>query len=207
MQAASSPFVRSPDTDGIWKVNDRRYFENAHVLLIEFELVVSEINRDWPKPLAESVARHEISDALWKLTRRRNLLVDSIKIFSAMSVEAFLNFYGVLRLGHAGFDAKFERLGPIDKLKKLFELCDNIKLTNNDSIVQVVKRIAERRNELVHPNTEEVTSALRIKNNVNNNIPDSARESVADMVYFFNEFSRLCPGVSHHMPKPYSADA
>jgi hypothetical protein len=199
--------VRSPDVDGSWKVNDRRYFENAHVLMEELELVVLEVNHQWPKDLSETVKKGATTKAHWKLVRRRDLLSDSVKIFSAMSVEAFLNFYGVLRLGQVDFDWPLQKLGPVAKLKKLFMLCDNVTLTDNDALVQIVDKIAKRRNGLVHSPTVEVTNAAPAEDRDGDRIPEAARESVADMIAFFQEFVQRKPSVAHHRPPPYAGDA
>ncbi len=203
----STPVVRPPDTPGVWLVNDRRYFENAHTLLDELVSVVEEVNRQWPKPLSESVKEHETTAAHWRLARKRDLLSDSVKVFAAMSAEAFLNFYGVLRLGPSNFDKKIERLGPVDKLKKLFKLCDGIALKDDDALVQVLDRIAKRRNNLVHPQTEEFQELPPAEARGGDKIPEAAKEAVADMNLFFQEFGKQRPDVAHHLPKPYAADA
>ena len=49
----------------------------------------------------------------------RDALADSIVLFSAMAVEAFINYYGVVRLGEQQFNAHFERL----RLKVSFGFC------------------------------------------------------------------------------------
>lgn len=207
MKRPKTPSVRSPDTPGAWLVNDKRYFENAHMLLGELEVVVSEVKRQWPKSLSESVKEEEITKAHWRLARKRDLLSDSVKVFSAMSVEAFLNFYGVLRLGPSQFDRRLESLGPVAKLKKLFELCDNITLTDNDPIVQVLDRIAKRRNRQVHPLAVEVPGYIPAEGRGGEKIPEVAREAVADMILFFQEFEKCQPNVAHHLPELYAEDA
>jgi hypothetical protein len=108
------------------------------MLLVELETITIEVTQQWPKPLGETVKQEETTEAHWHLTRKRDLLSDSVKIFTAMSVEAFLNFYGVLRLGPSGFDLKFERLGPVPKLKKLFKRCDSVVLDDMNPIVQTL---------------------------------------------------------------------
>ena len=198
--------VRSPTTPGSWLVNDRRYFEYAHMLLSDLEVVVAEVNMAWPKALSKAVKEGETTKAHWRLARRRDLLSDSVKVFSAMSVEAFFNFYGVLRLGPVQFDRKLELLGPVPKLKKLFKLCDGVTLEETDAIVQVLNRIAKRRNQQVHPVTIEVSLPLGSEDRDGDKIPDVAREAISDMIHFFKEFEKLQPNVAHHLPKPFVAD-
>jgi hypothetical protein len=56
--------------------------------------------------------------------RKRDLLSDAVKIFSAMAVGAFLNYYGVVRLGEDECASHFERLGLVPKLRTLLLVCD-----------------------------------------------------------------------------------
>lgn len=192
--------VRPIHVLGGWLVDDRRYFENAHSLLAELEEVVAEVNRLWPKPLDQPVKQRETTEAHWDLARKRDLLSDSVNVFSAMSVEAFLNFYGVLRLGPETFNRNFEWLGPVRKLKALLSLCDKIQLTKNDPIVRVLDRIARRRNSLVHPRVREVQGVSRAEDRDGDKIPEVARETVSDMVQFFREFAILVPNAAPHLP-------
>lgn len=206
MNSGAQLVIRPADSVGSWLVDDKRYYENAHVLLAELEAVVVEVNNQWPKPLYEAVKENEVPHALWALARKRDLLSDAVKVFSAMSVEAFLNFYGVLRLQSA-FDSKIERLGPVAKLKRLFELCERVVLTEADDLVVVLDRIATRRNRLVHPRVVEVSGEPAVSDRVGDKIPEAAREAVADMALFFEEFGKREPGVVHHLPSPPETSA
>ena len=198
--------IRPADYQGSWLTNDRQYFEGAHALLEELEKVVAEVNKRWPKPLGETVKKDEASPELWSLARKRDLLQDSVKIFSAMTVEAFLNFYGVVRLGQDAFESDFERLGPVAKLRKLIEVCDNVTLSDHEPIVQTLSRIAKRRNRLVHPRTSEVGGYVPAVDRGGDKVPDVARESVSDMVHFFQQFGALNADIAHHLPPPHKAD-
>ena len=104
MASPPSPSVRPSSTSGGWFVDDKRFYQYSHTLLSELETVAIEVKAQWPKASSESVKQQEASPDLWRLARRRDMLSDSIKVYSAMSVEAFLNFYGVVRLGQAYFD-------------------------------------------------------------------------------------------------------
>jgi hypothetical protein len=135
------------------------------------------------------------------------MLSDSVKMFSAMSVEAFLNFYGVVRLGQTYFDAHLKRLGPVAKLTRLFFLCESTKLTDTDHLVALLDRIAKRRNRLVHPRVVEVDTQGAAVSGIGDKIPQVAREAVADMVAFFEEFGRKDPDIAHHLPSAADHDA
>lgn len=202
--ATPSPIVVRPSsTPGGWFVDDKRFFQCSHALLSELETTAAEVLNQWPKPLPESVKQDEASPELWRLVRRRDMLSDSVKVFSAMSVEAFLNFYGVVRLEQTYFDTYLERLGAVKKLKRLFDLCEHTKLTDTDYLVILLDRIAKRRNRLVHPRTVEVDAQA---SGIGDNIPQAAREAVADMVAFFEEFGRKDPDIAHHLPSVADRD-
>lgn len=207
MTSAPPQNIRPADSPGAWLVDDQRYYENAHALLAELEAVVVEVRNQWPKPLTEAVKQEETTVAHWNLARKRDLLSDAVKVFSAMSVEVFLNFYGVVRLGQADFDSKVEHLGPVAKLKCLFKLCEKVILTDTDPLVTVVDRIAKRRNRLVHPRVIEVADEAVGSDRGGDKIPEVAREAVADMVVFFEEFGKREPKIAHHLPSPSEGDA
>ena len=207
MPPAKPLFDPSATTSRAFLSNYNRYFENAHMLLAELEVLVAEVNKALPKALSEAVKEDETTKLQWRLGRKRDLLSDSVKIFSAMSVESFLNFYGVLRLGPVRYDRKLERLGLVPKLKELFKLCDEVYLTETDEIVQVLDRIATRRNQQVHPVAVEVSVPLSAKMGDGDKIPDVAREAVSDMNHFFQEFGKCQPDYAQSLPKQYEADA
>jgi hypothetical protein len=81
----------------------------------------------------------------------RDQLSDSIRVYAAMAVEGFLNWYGVLRLGEAVFNEHFERLSLVTKAKTLLLVCDSLTLTRDDPLLAVMDKVAQSRNALVHP--------------------------------------------------------
>lgn len=206
MASTPLPSVRESSTSGGWFVDDRRYYQYCQALLSELEDVAAEVKAQCPKTPSESVKQQEASPDLWRLGRRRDMLSDSVKVYSAMSVEAFLNFYGVVRLGQSYFDAHIERLGPVAKLKRLFLLCENINLADADTLVVLLDRIAKRRNRLVHPRTVEIDTQGSSVSGVGDKIPEVARDAVNDMIAFFEEFARRDPDISHHMPSSADRD-
>jgi hypothetical protein len=58
----------------------------------------------------------------------------SAQIYCSMSVEAFLNFYGVCRLGEEFYKRNLERSGIVQKLETLLESCDGILLAADEEI-------------------------------------------------------------------------
>jgi hypothetical protein len=202
MPKSKPQIVHPSDSIGSWLTEDRRYFDNAHRLLRELESLVEEVRHRWPTSLDATVAKESVPADLWELARRRDVASDSVLIFSAMSAEAFLNFYGVVRLGQTYFDANLERLGPVAKLKELFLLCESVSLQDSDPLVGSLDRIAKRRNRLVHPRTTEVSGVV---SRLGNRLPGEAQDAVADLRAFFMEFGLKDPNIAHHLPSLPSA--
>jgi hypothetical protein len=192
--------IRPLDSEGPWTVNDWRYFDYAKLSLKELLAIKAEIDSAWPVPLGQSVRQNSLSPKLRELLQKRDLLSDSVPIFSAMCVESFINFYGVLRLGEIEFHKNFERMGLSNKLEVLLLVCDSISLSKKDPLVVLLTRMSERRNTLAHPKTREVKSLEWADRGPEVKIPDAAQEAVADLETFFHEFILAIPGIAHHVP-------
>ena len=112
-------------------------------------------------------------------------------MFAALSVEAFLNLYGVLRLEETFYEKHFERLGPRAKLAAIVAACLSRVLEESDEILQIVSRIASSRNDLAHPKARE----LRADRDLPDPLPPFAvaQQSVNDAERFFALFVALDP--------------
>ncbi len=179
---------------GHWITDYERYYQYAKALLDELEPLAAAITEEWPAAPGTPLKDGEYSEALWQRVRRRDMLSDSTRIFSAMAVEAFINLYGVIRLGEDNYQQHFERLGLIPKLWQIVLICEHVSLAKDDEIVKTLERIAQRRNSLVHPKAREAESAAHASEIAQSvEIPGYARESVADMQRFFEQFFELVP--------------
>ncbi len=199
----SSFILRPHDTTGTWESNDQRYLEYAHELLEELELLCVQVKEKWPIDPNKSLfggSRVEHPE-VWSLARRRDRTSDTVRIFAAMAVEGFMNWYGVFRLGQTIFDQHFERLGVVPKLRNLLLVCDSINITKSDPMVLCVTAIAESRNSLAHPKAKEVASRFTIKGRSSTGVPEVARRSVERMTEFFNEFALTVPAITPHIPR------
>ena len=150
--------------------------------------------------LGETLRDNEYSPELWALVRKRDLLSDSVRAFSAMAVEAFLNFYGVVRLGEEEYSTHFERLGPIPKLRQLLLVCDRLSIAERDPLVKTLHRVAKSRNSLVHPEAQELPGYVPAEARGGVKIPEAAREAVRDMELFFEQFVDAVPNAPHLVP-------
>lgn len=186
---------------GHWLSDDRRYCEYARTLLVELERVTEEVKKQWPGPLDQALKGDQHTPELWSLVRKRDLLSDSVKIFSAMAVEAFLNYYGIVRLGEDEYASHFERLGLVPKLRTLLLVCDSLLISEADPLVQLLQSIARRRNSLVHPKAQELEQYVPAETRGGNKIPEVARDAVQEMDAFFKEFFAAVPKAVHLVPQ------
>lgn len=118
-----------------------------HVLRLRQELAIAQGERE--QEVTESPDRFPAAN--WKV----KCYASAVTIFSAMTVEAMLNAYGLLRFGEAEFERVYARLGPRRKLRELVADGCNVNLVDEDPLVQALLALVHRRNELVHPRAYE----------------------------------------------------
>ena len=185
--------------DGTWYTDVSRFYKLTHSHLSRLEHLVKEANAQWPKPLGESLKDHEIPSTLNALVEERDATSDIARLFAAMTVEAFLNFYGAARLGEGEFNCHFERLGLISKARQLLLICDGLSVSEADPLIASLKRVAESRNALAHPKARKASPGdapdkLWIP------IPGAARLAVEAMDTFFIEVRTLLPESKYFLP-------
>ena len=184
--------IRPHDALGTWESNHGRYRTYAREMLAELEGHCKAILDAWPSGASAVITDPAQYPQIAILARRRNITSDSVRIYAAMAVEGFLNFYGVLRLGQQAYDEHFERLGIVPKLRALLLVCDQLQIPKNDPLVLCLDKVAGSRNALVHPKTKEVTGATEHKS-TSIKVPDAAQESVTNMELFFTQFAQAVP--------------
>ena len=178
-----------------WQSEDARYYENANVLLAELIDIADKIKKDWPAGKS-SINKTEYPN-LYELGRKRDLVSDSVLIFSAMAVEGFVNFYGVLRLGEKVYQEYFERLPQEKKIKALLLFCDAIDIDNSHPLIKLSTKLARKRNNLLHPKTKEFS---QLPSRSCSGIPETAIQTVKYLDDFFIEFVALVPEAEWLIP-------
>lgn len=81
-------------------------------------------------------------------------------LYSCMTVEAFINNYGVRRLGQNYFRGNLERLGITEKFSLLMLVCHGILIFKDDPDHIKLRAMFDTRNQLVHPKTREFSVEL-----------------------------------------------
>ena len=201
MNTPRQTFALRPHDEALgWESNERRYFKYAQSQLVELEAKCKEVWAAWPvapdQPVEDVHIRHP---ELAKLLDERNRLSDSVRIYSAMAVEGFLNWYGALRLGEAAFNEHFERLSLVPKLRAVLLVCDSVSIPRNDPLVEALNAVAQSRNALVHPKAREVSGPATPMRPFTK-VPETARDSVARMRTFFAELVVAVPQTALLVP-------
>ena len=156
------------------------------------EQVSSELRKEWEVARARQLAGDKTAGSLVSHERvvERNLFTTGAVVLSAMAAEAFLNFYGVKRMGQASYEVHYERLGLVPKVTGIIETCCGVLLDNDAEIVSVARALSEARNRLAHSKTREGGSS-HFSPMIH---PlEAARESVASMNQFFQLFASFDP--------------
>lgn len=193
--------LRPHDPEGTWESNDGRYRKYAHQLLAEHVSLCDEVLQKWPGDARAPITAPNAYLEITALARRRDQTADTVRIYAAMAVEGYLNFYGVLRLGQDVFDEHFERLGLVPKLRAVLLTCDQLNVPKSDPLVLALNRVAQSRNALVHPNTIEVVGDLSLHKRKATPTPEAACNAVADMEAFFEEFIKAVPKAENHLSR------
>ncbi|HEX6040528.1 hypothetical protein [Longimicrobium sp.] len=146
------PFHRS----GSWIQFHRAHRRAAAGALWQLRRLHTRYRREFDAMIAagdpRGLARHKLAG-----TREHGTaLATAVEIYSTMSVEAFINFYGVVRLGEDFFRANLQMVGVTEKLSLLLALCDGVELERDSELWRTVRALFDRRNALVHPKAREL---------------------------------------------------
>lgn len=195
--------IRSLDEPVGFRANVQRHYRRAHLLMTQLEKKHSEAISQWPgphdQPLRDAQTAHV---ELFNLLEERNHLSDSVRIYSALAAEGFLNLYGMMRLGAMVFEEHIERLGLVPKTRELLAVCDGVKVDGSHALIVSLKALADNRNALVHPKAYEVHDISDVKPLPHSTVPKSARDALTEASRFFTEFALLVPEATYLIPKP-----
>ncbi|HLQ76469.1 MAG TPA: hypothetical protein VK210_03895, partial [Terriglobia bacterium] len=123
----------------------------------------------------------------------------AVQVFACLAVEAFVNAYGYLRLGEEHFEQTFKkkRVGISKKLNSILsEVMEDV--DNNPEIDLILRKLADRRNRIVHPKPEmKVLLEDGTKRETTKRLapvdPKSATAALEEMERFFKLFSAIDP--------------
>lgn len=201
--ASRKQFRLRPYDEPIGSVsNHQKYYRYTHQLLPQLEAKCAQVIEAWPVPQDQPLqdGRRRFPE-LYELVDERDQLSDSIRIYAAMAVEGFLNWYGLFRLGETVFNEHFERLPLFSKAKTLVLVCDHVTLAKTDPLLTALDQVAQSRNALVHPKAKEVESIAAMLPVPHSKVPATAKCAVENMESFFREFASAVPAAEGMIPQ------
>ncbi len=145
---------------GMWHGSHQFFYSAAYV---EYELYEQRLNKLLEAEKAfekihsavgdykASLISHETADLRKSCMRSAY----SALMFGCMSFEAFLNNYGVRRLGEAYYKRFVERMGIVEKLVYLLSIGKAEVVAFDDEVIGKCRRLFDARNGLAHPKTRE----------------------------------------------------
>jgi hypothetical protein len=190
-QRPNDRVVQPFNRPGSWYVSDG-FRDQAHFCLLQVEAHDAETDRYFSELEADPLHRRRKTPP----ADFPNALVffsNSAIVSAAMAVEEFLNYYGVVRLGESFYQYNLERMAPVQKVATLLGICCGALVGGDDEIIQVTKRLFERRNALVHPKTRESGSDGRSAGDGASPHQKLAHDSVIEMEKFARLFQRYDP--------------
>jgi hypothetical protein len=130
------------------------------------------------------------------------LYVAAVQVFAAMTLEAAIDLYAILRFGEMNARAHFRQKPIWKRLQTLLTAATGIRPEDDAVILGIVRSIFEARNALVHPKsieTEYDREGRPTSSQTMELFPwldgDMARSTVLDLDRFFDEICRVDPKV------------
>ena len=149
------------------------YFLNV----LEQQTMLLDIAVDDAGGTEEAMNRLAAADAL-----ERQAISEAVQVFAAMTAESAINLLGVMALGEDQFIGGVERLPAKIKLSTLLRVIEQKDPDESDEMLVIVERLAEARNDFVHPKPQE--GLPRPSERKRRADLKSAREAVNDMERF-----------------------
>ncbi|HWL39978.1 MAG TPA: hypothetical protein VNO75_07050 [Gemmatimonadaceae bacterium] len=187
----SKASVLSFSRPGTWLVPDG-FRDRAHFCLDQVQAHDAETDGDLADLKADPLHRRRILKAA-EFPNALEFFSDSAVIAAAMAIEGFLNLYGVVRLGELFYQGNYERLNPAQKVAALLGTCCGVLIHKDDEIVQVARRVFDRRNALVHPKSRDLGRKDRARGAARQLPQQIAYDSAIDMERFATLFATYDP--------------
>jgi hypothetical protein len=189
------PKIKPANRPGGWEVEGVGYRRQAHICLHAFEQKNALLQRHL-KRLEETRKKGGNYRIPPNLLEKYRFFRSAAVIYSAMAVEAFLNYYGIKRLGNDFYRDTYEHLSSQRKLAAVVATCTGQLLPSQAELVKVLRRLTERRNALVHPKAREVLPNAKDAKPRRAPPPSAVEvtpvaDSVQDMERFFELFAEL----------------
>jgi len=185
-----------PKRAGITTVHKELEFE-VQTFLGEMHKAKAELPTqvDWTAgPASESLLRFV------RVRQTCQMYSRAVQVFAFLSVEAFLNEYGYLRLGQQVL-RKHSSMNATKKVTRILAEAIGYEVDENAEIARLVKSLSQRRNVLVHPRPElevwnDDGSTRKTERRVGKVDIHSAELAASEMGRFFEIFKGIDPEAS-----------
>ena len=193
--------VHSYSRQGGWTSSHSFYYECTYKTLEDYKVSLQKLENK-EKELIQSNKDVEPEIRFSIIHNGTNMLENecyrhatSTHLFACMTIEAFLNHYGVKRLGEAYYKRNLERVGITEKLSILILACLGSVIKNDAELIKKTRALFDARNRLVHPKSREIDFG-NLHQYVNSHPKDlPIIDYVDDMEYVLSELSKLDPAI------------
>jgi hypothetical protein len=141
-------------------------------------------------------------DAVYRPTIKVQTYSAAVQVFAAMTAEAAIDMYAVMRFGEANIRNRFSPGGIVRRLKQLLQAGTGADLDDHAEILVLLRRLVEARNALVHPKSDEVLysdSGEQLTHSVEPFFPgvdgDAARDAFRNLNEFYRIINTLDPAI------------
>ncbi len=180
------PYVRN----GSWSAQHPFYCQCAYFNLKKYEEHYSTLTKleETLKTELKHIADPERDDLIYVKTYQIRQMCHesavSMHLFLCMTIEAFVNHYGVRRLGEAFYKQNLERVGITEKIALIIATCFQKTIPKDNLIILKSRALFDKRNQFVHPKSKEINQ---------NNLMNLANLHPKDFpVYrFLNDFEEI----------------
>ncbi|MFH1059712.1 MAG: hypothetical protein V1797_13690 [Pseudomonadota bacterium] len=152
------PFRRS----GAWTTPVSFYYASAYRCHKNYVRYLNNINaieqrvRDDNIGVESGLVDHLIDEETNELCAQAETAIISAHIFICMTLEAFINYYGIKRMGEKYYKKNLERLGITEKVAIIALSCSGILLEPDCDIIKKLRKLFDKINQLVHPKAREI---------------------------------------------------
>jgi hypothetical protein len=119
------------------------------------------------------------------------MYASAVHIFAAITAEAIMNVYAVVRFGESHFNRCFRYGNPVLRLRSILHYLPQIDLSDGSEIVLICRRLFDVRDELVHAKSTEDRRDAEGKRILPQPFPEISKETAAKAVSDLERFIQL----------------
>jgi hypothetical protein len=141
---------------GIWTMRHPGYAQESQLLLDAYQKDVSELEVAMANiPSEDGEIDYYFYKVVSPIRDKADMSYTKLILMCCMTIESFVNFYGVKRLGERYYVDNVERLSIIQKIVNISAICFENIYRNLPKEIDDVKILFKIRNDMVHSKTRE----------------------------------------------------